>query len=135
MTSDMPQHRELLRARFVKILSPAIDARAPYAKVMIDMLVTAALTAQQELLAAKVNEVDVLTINLQAVVKRSDKQSNQLAEAQSEIERLTKALEPFVEMAKRFDYEKNPDAIATCAWVYISDLRRAQAEGGSNERR
>lgn len=36
-----------LRAKFVEILSPAIEARAPYARVMIDMLVTAALAARE----------------------------------------------------------------------------------------
>lgn len=38
----MSTNTDALRQKFVEILSPAIDARAPYAKHMIDALVAAA---------------------------------------------------------------------------------------------
>jgi hypothetical protein len=41
--SDLVEDAEIMRNKFEIILSPAIDVRAPYAKVMVNMLVKAAL--------------------------------------------------------------------------------------------
>lgn len=41
--SDLVEDAEIMRKKFETILSPAIDVRAPYAKVMVSELVKAAL--------------------------------------------------------------------------------------------